>query len=133
METNDPAVIGILERLSAIWPSAERFEDLPGDSGISQLVAAGLVELRTHPLVPARVAGRIPVASPLARAQFATGTRATNLLHGTVEMEEAGARGIVRGLDGTQTERRLERLFAGAPGGVEATLGQLYRHGLLLY
>ena len=133
METNDPAVTGILERLSAIWPSAERFEDLPGDSGISQLVAAGLVELRTHPLVPARVAGRIPVASPLARAQFATGTRATNLLHGTVEMEEAGARGIVRGLDGTQTERSLERLFAGAPGGVEAALGQLYRHGLLLY
>jgi len=133
METNDPAVIGLLERLSAIWPSAERFEDLPGDSGIGQLVSAGLVDLRTHPLVPLRVAGRIPVASPLARAQFAVGTRATNLLHGTVEMVDAGARRTICRLDGTQTLRSLERLFAGAPGGVDAALGQLYRHGLLLY
>jgi len=61
------------------------------------------------------------------------GTRATNLLHGTVEMVDAGARRTICRLDGTQTLRSLERLFAGAPGGVDAALGQLYRHGLLLY
>ena len=93
-------------------------EAAPIERGRALIAAAGLLDLRTH---------------PLARIQFAAGTRGTNLLHGTVEMEAAGARRIVCGLDGTQTKRSLERLFAEAPGGLEATLGQLYRHGLLLY
>lgn len=62
METDNPGMIGVLDRLPELWPSAERFSDLPD---------ARLVELRVHQQVPRREEGRIPVASPLARAQFA--------------------------------------------------------------
>jgi hypothetical protein len=99
---------------------------------ICQLVAAGLVELRTHPLVPPRVLGRMPVASPLARVQLASGTRTTNLLHKMVELNTAEARNMVCLLDGRSSKGALETACAGIRGGVDGVLDALYRHGLLM-
>ena len=131
LETNNPMMIGVLDRLLALWPSAERFSDLPGAAGmegaIAKLAAAGLVELRVHQQVPRRVDGRIPVASPLARAQFAAGTRTSNLMHGMVDVEAEGAREMVCLLDGRQS---LDRAFGEDP---EVVLRQMYRSGLLIY
>jgi SAM-dependent methyltransferase len=134
IHTNNPEVIRILERLESTWPSALRIAEFAGNAGeaIGQLVAAGLVELRMHPLVPRRRMGRVPVASSLARVQLATGTRTSNLLHFMVELDLPIARQLVCRLDGTPSMRDLERICAGIPGGAEAVLEPLYRHGLLL-
>ena len=134
IQTNHPDVIRILERLGACWPSAVAGADLPdATEPISQLVAAGLVELRTHPLVPPRKAGRMPVASSLARVQLASGVRTTNLLHSRVEMNSAEARKVVGLLDGNPSQAALEKASAGIRGGVDGVLDLLYRHGLLMY
>jgi len=134
LETDNPAIIGILDYLQDIWPSAERFLELPGAEGmegsIAQLAGAGLIELRVHPQVPRRVDGRIPVASPLARVQFAAGERATNLLHGMVDVQSAEGREAVCRLDGSLDKEGLERVFRGDP---EVELRQMYRSGLLIY
>ena len=124
-------MIGVLDRLHELWPSAERFSDLPDAAGmeaaIANLAANGLVELRVHQQVPRREEGRIPVASPLARAQFAAGTRASNLMHAMVDVEEEGARAMVCMLDGRQS---LDGAFGEEP---DVVLRELYRSGLLIY
>jgi hypothetical protein len=133
IHTNNPDVIRILERLESAWPSALPVMEFAGSASgaIGQLVAAGLVELRMHPLVPPRRMGRVPVASSLARVQLATGTRTSNLLHFMVELDLPIARQLVCRLDGTPSMRELERMCAGIPGGAEAVLEPLYLHGLL--
>ncbi len=134
IQTNHPDVIRILERLGACWPSAVACAELPeAIEPICQLVGAGLVELRMHPLVAPRVAGRIPVASPLARVQLASGLRTTNLIHTMVEMSSVEARNVVCLLDGTATKGALAQACAGIGGGADGVLGLLYRHGLLMY
>ena len=133
IQTNHPDVIRILGRLGACWPSAVAFAELPDAvEPICQLVAAGLVELRTHPLVPPRVAGRMPVASPLARVQLTSGARTTNLLHTMVEMNSVEARNVVCLLDGRSSKGALEKACAGIRGGADGVLELLYRHGLLM-
>lgn len=134
IQTNHPEVIGILKRLEACWPSAVVCADLTDvTEPICQLVAAGLVELRSHPLVPPRVDGRIPVASPLARVQLASGERTTNLLHSMVELNSAAARNVVCLLDGNASKDALAKECAGIRGGADGVLDLLYRHGLLIY
>jgi SAM-dependent methyltransferase len=133
IQTNHPDVVRILKQLGACWPSAVAFAELPDAvEPICQLVAAGLVELRTHPLVPPRVMGRMPVASPLARVQLASGARTTNLLHTMVEMNSAEAREVVCLLDGRASKGALTKACAGIQGGVDGVLELLYRHGLLM-
>ncbi len=131
LETDNPGMIGVLDRLHELWPSAERFSDLPDAAGmeaaIANLAAKGLVELRVHQQVPRREEGRIPVASPLARAQFAEGARASNLMHAMVDVEEDGARAMVCMLDGRQS---LDGTFGEEP---EVVLRAMYRSGLLIY
>lgn len=74
IQTNHPDVVRMLERLGSCWPSAIAGEELPeATEPLCQLVSAGLVELRSHPLVTPRVQGRMPVASPLARVELASG------------------------------------------------------------
>ena len=134
IQTNHPEVIRILERLGACWPSAIAGVDLPeATEPLCQLVGAGLVELRSHPLVAPRVQGRIPMASPLARVQLTSGVRTTNLLHTMVEVNSTEARNVVCLLDGSASKGTLERACAGIRGGADGVLDSLSRHGLLLY
>ena len=100
---------------------------------LCQLVSAGLVELRSHPLVAPRVQGRMPVASPLARVELASGGRTTNLLHTRVEIAAAEARHVVCLLDGSSSKGAIERACASIRGGADGVLDLLYRHGLLMY
>ncbi len=115
VETNDPAMAGVLERLGRAWPSAERVA-----VSLVGLVAAGMVELRTEPMIGPFAGSGVPVASVVARVQLAAGTRATNLLHGTVEIADEAVRELVCQLDGRA-----------APRGSEAVVRALYRLGLL--
>ncbi len=107
--TTDPELIRWLERLGSMWPSAERAPH--SVEHLAPLVAAGLVELRTHPLVAELVEGRAPIASRLARLQLATGTRTTNYLNGTVEILGEEPRELLCQLDGSAVpEGRAEEI-----------------------
>jgi hypothetical protein len=97
-----------------------------------QLYASKLAGLCLHrPAVP--VAGERPVASALARLELEHGTRVSSLFHRTVALDDdAGARDLVRLLDGTRDRASLIRAFGWTTKELEERLTSLAGFGLLI-
>jgi methyltransferase-like protein len=113
IETADPALKGVLDRLARAWPSAIRLADLaPTDrlrmsEALLEAHGQRLVELHVHPPATRR-AGERPTAGALARHQAARGDAAlTNLRHETVRVEDGDARALLGRMDGTRDRATL--------------------------
>ncbi len=148
------AVTAALDVLAACYPEARSLEEILGEtqatsgdrieSGevialINALFAAfsrGLVSLHSaRPPVRATV-GAHPIASPLARAQSAAGTRVTTMLLDNIDLNDADCHALLPHLDGQSDLPALARALATADpaSGMERTkaaLEKLARAGLL--
>lgn len=152
MSTSEPLVIAAMRALADAWPASLAFSALLGSaSGAAgadaprELVAARLcsVLLQAHlarivtlqgcgpPLV--NRAGERPTASPLARAQHASGLPAvSSLLHGNVRLEDELEPRLLPLLDGTRTAQELASELRAPLAEVEASLERLASVGLLV-
>jgi methyltransferase-like protein len=152
LSCHEPLVKAVFLSLWESWPEAVPFGDLvrkaqerlqaPGDDftrsqyldflcryllKLYSSAGTSLLDLHVHPPAVARKVSDRPVASPLARLQAAEGTRATNLRHETVELDEVERRLLV-GLDGTREWTTLAPLLGeGAPWDVGEYVHRLAR------
>ena len=69
--------------------------------------AANLVELHVYAPRLALEPGERPCASALARLEIERGNKVTNLLHGTIEVQDKLCAALLRLLDGTRDRGRL--------------------------
>ena len=131
IETNNPAIIGILRRLEQIWPRAERFEDLVSTKSplvqevqrketvgslaqiVLKLAASMLADVRTCRLPLADGIAEKPTASMLARLMVEEGGTVTTLLHTHVNIEDEQGRKFLQLLDGTRDRQALADALAG--------------------
>jgi methyltransferase-like protein/SAM-dependent methyltransferase len=159
LNTNNPVIISVLQRLEQIWPHAERFEDLAGTvqhllpqgqqkeiaEGLAQallkLAANQLADLRTHRLPLANSVSEKPTASLLARLMVQEGSMLTTLLHSNLNIEDEQGRKFLQLLDGTRDRQALtDALAADFPQDsreallkeVDGNLIKFYRMGLLV-
>jgi SAM-dependent methyltransferase len=151
MTTTEPIVVAVMHALAEAWPASVDFQALlehaseAADDAPRELVAARLcsVLLQAHlarivalqgcgpPLV--NRAGERPTASPLARAQLASGLPAvSSLLHGNVRLEDELEPRLLPLLDGTRTLEELASELHAPPAEVEGSLGRLASIGLLV-
>ncbi len=113
-------------------PSA-RAEDhrLLGDL-LLRTYAANLVELHVYAPRLAVGPGERPLASAVARLEIERGDKVTNLLHGTVHVQDKLCAALLRLLDGTRDRAALLReLGSDAEEGLEKNLTALVRFALL--
>jgi hypothetical protein len=89
------------------------------------LLSAGASALTAHP-------GPRPLASALARAQCAAGTRVlSTLIPGNVPLDDEADRRLLDLLDGTRARPALADQLAITPETLEQALQRLARHGLI--
>ena len=129
LTTDQPAVIGALERGAERWPGAVWVRDLPEtDRGVvcEALLggfAANLISLHACPPRVAHRPGERPEASPLARRQAAEGEFVTTLRHRSVHLEDDLGRRLITLLDGTRDRAALaEEMRPYADGEIETAL-----------
>jgi SAM-dependent methyltransferase len=129
LTTDQPAVIGALERGAERWPGAVWVRDLPEtDRGVvcEALLggfAANLISLHASPPRVAHQPGERPEASPLARRQAAEGEFVTTLRHRSVHLEDDLGRRLITLLDGTRDRAALAaEMRPYADGEVETAL-----------
>lgn len=173
--TDLPLAKAALLRLGQIYPRAIRFDELlrgahellggDDDSGDgSQTLAevmlrtygADMIELKAHEPTFSVAAGRLPLASPLARLQSQRCDTVTTLLHESIRIEDNLALQLLMLLDGTREREELiselskmieasrdsqpglmsssekETLLAALPQQLEQKLSELGKLGLLL-
>jgi SAM-dependent methyltransferase len=129
IQTNNPAILSIFERLVASFPEAILVDDLKRDSVLPpEHVDGFLLQLHSHrfadfspiPWRAVRDAGSRPEASRVARVMAGQGAmKVTNLFHGPVELGNEAARRLLELLDGQRDHASLaelmEPLFPGKP------------------
>lgn len=94
--------------------------------------AANLIELRVYSPRLATEPGERPLASALARLEIERGDKVTNLLHGTVHVQDTLCATLLRLLDGTRHRTALRsELGSEAAEGLEKNLTALARLALL--
>jgi SAM-dependent methyltransferase len=151
MTTTEPLVIAIMRALADAWPQSVDFptllvhaSDAAGPHAPRELVAARLctVLLQAHlarivtlqgcgpPLT--KHASERPTASPLARAQRASGLGAvSSLLHGNVRLEDELEPRLLPLLDGTRDRGELAQAVGAPIEDVAGALERLASVGLL--
>jgi methyltransferase-like protein/trans-aconitate methyltransferase len=120
LTTNHPLARAALCELSEVWPAALAFREMaaraqaraqrdlaPEDLTFLGNLAwrgysSGAIRLSVHPPAFATEVSARPVASPLARLQSRSGQVVTNLLQGSVRLEDDLTRRLVQMLDGTR-------------------------------
>jgi hypothetical protein len=131
MTTTHPKALDYMRRLIAIWPCAKDVEAGEADLAL-QLFQSGMVELNTLPSAAVR-AGDRPVASPLARYQAERReARITTLRHRSVAVEGELSWRLLTLLDGTRDRETLAREINCSREELDAQLGALGRHAILL-
>ncbi|MGH2631840.1 MAG: hypothetical protein ACRDG3_00395, partial [Tepidiformaceae bacterium] len=128
-----PEAAAALQRLTAMWPRAERLDDLLADvaqqlggaahdevaarvaSVLLTLYRAKLVEFRSEPAecIGAADAGERPVAFEVARLQARRGTLVANTRHEAVRLDRA-CEVLAPAIDGTRTRAELAEIMAQA-------------------
>lgn len=120
MESNHPAVTGMLKRLGEVWPRALSFDELEpllAETGFSlnaegagvliRLAIARMIELHVwNAPIAAGVPPR-PRASACCRQQALEQRMATSLLHKTVSLEDPKVRTLLLLLDGSRDHKEL--------------------------
>jgi hypothetical protein len=152
MSSTDPLVVAMMGDLSDRWPSSVSFEDLlvsawrrisaePLPAGVAEPVRgvlleaylAHIVELGAVKTPVAARASQRPLASPLARAQSASGHRVlSTLLPGNYAPETPLVHRALALLDGTRERETLARELEEAPEAIDEVLNQLAAQALLV-
>jgi hypothetical protein len=131
MSTNHPLAKAAMLHLGRVWPRSVPFPELlqiaralserdeagegaplADDSAwlsdsILKLYVARLVELHLHAPAFASEVSERPLGSALARAQIQNGHSVSNLLYGSVEIDDETARRLLSLLDGTRDREQL--------------------------
>ena len=127
LSTGQPLAKAALVELGRAWPAAMSFDELlgkacaalgpeapPDNSRANELgevlllcYASNLVNFHVRKLPCVTKAGRFPRVSALAQQQIARGSRVTDLLHSTIEVENPLARRLLALLDGTRDRAAL--------------------------
>jgi SAM-dependent methyltransferase len=112
MTTNLPLAKAAILYLTARWPLAVPFGELPGASAaladlLLTIYASGLLELHIVPLRFALEVSERPRAFALARLQAESGSFVTTGRHSTVELDDDLGRRLVTLLDGTRDRAAL--------------------------
>ena len=153
MESNHPAVTGMLEELGKRWPVALTLDELaprlaetgfpPGAAGAALLIrlaVSKMIELRAWRVPVAEAISARPRASACGRQEARTRGQATTLLHLTIALEDPRVRALLDLLDGTRDRDRLlaamKVAFPDAPDvdlqeGIEASLRSLHTAAIL--
>ncbi len=144
IETPDPEVSALLQRLSASWPEAIAGSDLlkaaPG-KGEAILDLCTIKSIQVHTWAPpaVRYRGGKPRFTRLARCQAATG-KTTNLYHYPIDLQGDLAISLVQLGDGTRDRMSLIGSLAllnpnhsvgEIAGGIDGQISELARLGLL--
>ncbi len=144
--TNQPQTIAILEMLTAQWPTAVPFANMPDASPalaelLLRMYLANLIDARTCVLPVAGTIGERPAVSALARLEVQNGRVVSTLLHSHIIVEDEIARQLMLLLDGTRNRAELMRdLLAAVPSltaeevasKIDVNLHNLRRFGLLM-
>jgi SAM-dependent methyltransferase len=144
-QLDDEGLNGVIERLSAAWPTAVPIAGLVDDEArlgaLMRMYWMGALDLHSAAQPFSTDITLRPAASPLARLQAARGERRlTTLSHAVVEIgDEAGLR-FIAGLDGARTADQIAADIAAESGGspdemrasIETKLAELARLALLL-
>jgi SAM-dependent methyltransferase len=124
-----------LARLGEAWPSAVPVADLEADDavreGLLRAFAVNFVQLHVWAPAIATEPSERPVASALARLQAASGTRITNLRHGTIDVPDELGRRLITLLDGTRDRAALLRELGRPAEELERSLKGLARIAVL--
>ncbi len=131
MSTNHPLVKAAMLQLSRVWPQSVPFPELlqiaralserdgaaegaplAEDSAwlsdaILKLYVARLVKLHVHAPAFASEVSERPLGSALARAQIQNSRTVSNLLYGSVEIDDETARRLLSLLDGSRDRKQL--------------------------
>jgi SAM-dependent methyltransferase len=159
IKTDNRALIAAIRHLEAIWPHAERFENLQnailGSAPIEQrpelsfdlakaflrLADAHLVDCRSYHFPLAAAVSEMPTASLLARLMVNDSGLITTQFHTNVKFEDSASRKLLILLDGTRDRSALAAtLLTGSEKeiseerlrNIEGYLETLYRMGLLV-
>jgi SAM-dependent methyltransferase len=113
LTTDHEPVKRALARLGEAWPAAVPVADLDPDDAVCETLlrafAVNFVQLHVWAPPIATEPSERPVASALARLQAATGTRITNLRHGSIDVPDELGRRLITLLDGTRDRAALLR------------------------
>ena len=132
--TDHAAVKAAFVALGDAWPGAVPVARLDGDAVCEALLRAYAVNLvQLHVWAPAIVTApsQRPVASALARLQAATGSRITNLRHGSIDVPDDLGRRLITLLDGTRDRAALLRELDRPADELERSLEGLARIAVL--
>jgi SAM-dependent methyltransferase len=132
--TDHDAVKAALVALGDAWPRAVPVAEFAGEPVYEALLRAYAVNLvQLHVWAPeiATAPSERPVASALARLQAASGTRITNLRHGTLDVPDELGRRLITLLDGTRDRAALLRELDRPADELERSLEGLARIAVL--
>jgi SAM-dependent methyltransferase len=132
--TDHDAVKAALVALGDAWPRAVPVADLDGEAVCEALLRAYAVNLvQLHVWAPeiATAPSERPVASALARVQAASGSRITNLRHGSIDVPDELGRRLITLLDGTRDRAALLRELDRPADELERSLEGLARIAVL--
>ncbi|HEX5616818.1 MAG TPA: class I SAM-dependent methyltransferase [Solirubrobacteraceae bacterium] len=134
--TDHDAVKAALVALGDAWPAAVPVAELDGDDdaiceALLRAYAVNLVQLHVRAPEIAITPSERPMASALARLQAATGSRITNLRHGSVEVPDELGRRLITLLDGTRDRAALLRELDRPAEELERSLEGLARLAVL--
>lgn len=130
--TSHAGVIGLLRRLSTLWPRAERIATAAAAELALALFRRGMLELRILPGRAVR-AGDRPSTEPLARYQARRGDpQVITLDHHTIAIEDENARKFLQLLDGTRDRAAIAQAMDCDIAEVDVQLDRLSRYAMLL-
>ena len=117
VDANSPDTAALLRSLSENFPSALDLTPQSKEAALPQnfleVLVSGLLALRTRPLNCTMTPGERPLASPLARAQAATGeTRVAAIKGGAARLADEGVKAFLLLLDGTRTRAEIAEAMA---------------------
>jgi SAM-dependent methyltransferase len=135
LTTDHDPVKRALVRLGEAWPAAVPVADLGASDAVCETLlrafAVNFVQLHVWAPPIATEPSERPVASALARLQVASGTRVTNLRHGSIDVADELGRRLIALLDGTRGRADLLHELDRPTDELERSLQGLARIALL--
>jgi SAM-dependent methyltransferase len=135
LTTDHDPVKRALVRLGEAWPAAVPVAELGASDAVCETLlrafAVNFVQLHVWAPPIATEPPERPVASALARLQVASGTRVTNLRHGSIDVADELGRRLIALLDGTRDRADLVRELGRPADELERSLQGLARIALL--